>query len=56
MTYHYLKDKSKGFKSGFNYGLYVDGIICGAIIFTVFPVPELKGLLWFKARRTRWFI
>jgi len=44
MTYHYLKDESKGFKSGFNYGLYSDGSICGVVIFTGFPVPELaKG-------------
>ena len=42
MTYHYLKDESKGFKSGFNYGLYCDGSICGVVIFTGFPVPELS--------------
>jgi hypothetical protein len=46
LTYHYLKDISKGFKSGFNYGLVKDGVCVGVIIFTGFPVPELsKGML-----------
>ena len=45
-TYHYLKDESKDFKSGFNYGLYsksfTDPIRCvGACIFTGLPVPEI---------------
>ena len=48
-TYHYLKDESKDFKSGFNYGLYrksftdilrVGGSL-GACIFTGLPVPEI---------------
>lgn len=45
-TYHYLKDESKDFKSGYNYGLYNDEIIrvngcLGACIFTKIPVPEI---------------
>ena len=45
LKYHYLKDISKGFKSGSNYGLYNSKKeLVGAIIFTGFPVPELvKG-------------
>lgn len=43
--YHYLKDFSKGFKSGFNYGLFLNNEIVGVCIFTGFPVPELsKGM------------
>jgi hypothetical protein len=43
--YHYLTDISKGFKSGFNYGLFENELLVGAIIFTGFPVPELaKGM------------
>ena len=51
-TYHYLKDESKDFKSGFNYGLYKHsftdvlriGRCLGACIFTGLPVPEIaKG-------------
>jgi hypothetical protein len=43
--YHYLKDISKGFKSGYNYGLYKDRILVGVCIYTGFPVPELvKGM------------
>lgn len=46
LTYHYLKDESKGFKSGYNYGLFRDEILrvggaLGACIFTKLPVPEL---------------
>ena len=45
LKYHYLKDFSKTFKSGYNYGLFLDNKICGCIIFTGFPVPELsKGI------------
>jgi hypothetical protein len=48
-TYHYLKDESKDFKSGFNYGLYRKsftdilrvGSSLGACIFTGLPVPEI---------------
>lgn len=49
-NYHYLKDKSKDFKSGFNYGLFkrsewecplrIGGCLA-VCIFTGFPVPEL---------------
>jgi hypothetical protein len=43
--YHYLKNTSKGFKSGYNYGLYKDRILVGVCIYTGFPVPELvKGM------------
>jgi len=46
LKYHYLKDISKGFKSGFNYGLFKENDCVGVIIFTGFPVPELsKGML-----------
>lgn len=46
MSYHYLKDISKGFKSGYNYGLFYFEKLVGVIIFTGFPVPELsKGML-----------
>jgi len=48
-TYHYLKDESRDFKSGFNYGLYRNsftdilriGSCLGACIFTGIPVPEI---------------
>ena len=48
-TFHYLKDESKDFKSGFNYGLYRNtftdvlrvGGCLGACIFTGLPVPEI---------------
>ena len=44
--YHYLSNISKGFKSGFNYGLFFDNEIIGVAIFTGLPVPELvKGML-----------
>jgi hypothetical protein len=46
MKYHYLKDISKGFKSGFNYGLFTQNKLVGVIIYTGFPVPELAvGML-----------
>ena len=48
-TYHYLKDESKDFKSGFNYGLFRSSVsdilrvggCLGACIFTGLPVPEI---------------
>jgi len=49
-THHYLKDESKDFKSGFNYGLFKRsewecplriGNCIGACIFTGLPVPEI---------------
>ncbi len=44
--YHYLSNISKGFKSGFNYGLFMFDELVGVCIFTGFPVPELsKGML-----------
>ena len=49
-NYHYLKDESKDFKSGYNYGLFkrsewecplrIGGCLA-VCIFTGFPVPEL---------------
>jgi hypothetical protein len=45
LKYHYLKDISKGFKSGVNFGLLINGQLVGCCIFTGFPVPELvKGM------------
>jgi hypothetical protein len=52
LKYHYLKDISKGFKSGWNYGLFKKnefsplniGGLQGVCIFTGLPVPEVaKG-------------
>ena len=52
LRFHYLKDISKGFKSGYNYGLYKNnefsplniGGLLGVCIFTGLPVPEIaKG-------------
>jgi hypothetical protein len=39
--YHYLTGISRGFKSGFNVGLYWRDDLVGVCIFTGFPVPEL---------------
>ena len=49
LRFHYLKDFSKGFKSGYNYGLYETndfsplniGGIKGVCILTGLPVPEV---------------
>ena len=49
LQYHYLKDISKGFKSGYNYGLFKKnefsplniGGLQGVCIFTGLPVPEI---------------
>ena len=49
LKYHYLKDISKGYKSGRNYGLFKKNDFCplnigqllGAVIFTGLPVPEI---------------
>jgi len=52
LTYHYLKDFSKGYRSGYNYGLFKKndfsplniGPLLGTVIFTGLPVPEIaKG-------------
>lgn len=52
LRFHYLKDFSKDFKSGWNYGLYKNNDFCplnvggikGICIFTGLPVPEIaKG-------------
>ena len=48
-TYHYLKDESKDFKSGFNYGLFRSSVsdilrvggCLGCCIFTGIPTPEI---------------
>lgn len=46
LNYHYLKDISRGFKSGFNYGLFMGDDLLGCAVFTGLPVPELvKGML-----------
>ena len=54
LRFHYLKDISKTFKSGYNYGLYKNNEFCplniggiqGVCIFTGLPVPEIaKGAL-----------
>jgi len=45
LEYHYLKDISRGFKSGINYGLFLGKELVGVCIYTGFPVPELvKGM------------
>ena len=49
LRFHYLKDVSKTFKSGYNYGLYKNNDFCplniggiqGVCIFTGLPVPEI---------------
>ena len=49
LEYHYLKDISKSFKSGYNYGLFKHndfsplniGGVQGVCIFTGLPVPEI---------------
>ena len=50
LTYHYLKDHSKTFRSGHNYALFKGdpdyilrpvGTCIGAIVFTGIPVPEI---------------
>lgn len=44
--YHYLSNISKGFKSGFNYGLFINDDLVGVAIYTGLPVPELaKGMV-----------
>jgi hypothetical protein len=48
-THHYLKNESKDFKSGYNYGLFRSSVsdilrvggCLGACIFTGLPVPEI---------------
>jgi len=48
-THHYLKNESKDFKSGFNYGLFKSTFECplniggclGTCVFTGLPVPEI---------------
>jgi hypothetical protein len=48
-THHYLKDESKDFKSGYNYGLFKSNIsdflhvghCLAACVFTKIPVPEI---------------
>jgi len=46
LEFHYLKDHSRGFKTGYNYGLFRDESISsegplGVCIFTGIPVPEI---------------
>lgn len=40
-NFHYLAKESKGFKSGFNVGLFYKDSLVGVCIFTGLPVPEL---------------
>ncbi len=48
-NYHYLKDESKDFKSGYNYGLFKSSVsnflhigdCLAACVFTKIPVPEI---------------
>ncbi len=48
-NYHYLKDESKDFKSGYNYGLFQSSVsdilhigdCLAACVFTKIPVPEI---------------
>jgi hypothetical protein len=47
--YHYLNKQSKGFRSGFNFGLYKDSELVGVCIFHSPSVPEtLKGCFGLK--------
>jgi len=56
LKYHYLKDISKGFKSGHNYGLFENDKCVGVIIFTGFPVPELvKGMFGLQRNEQKGF-
>ncbi len=57
LTYHYLKDISKSYKSGYNYGLFKHNDFCplniggpvGICIFTGLPVPEIaQGAFGFE--------
>ena len=50
LTWHYLKNISKGFKSGYNYGLYKGDLLVGVCIFTGFPVPELTKSMYGLSR------
>ena len=44
--YHYLTNESKGFRSGYNYGLHKNNEIVGVCIFNGVSAPEtLKGCL-----------
>ena len=61
-NHHYLKDISKDFKSGYNYGLYKKsftdvlniGGALGAIVFTGLPVPEIaKGAFGLERNEQR---
>ena len=64
LRFHYLKDISKGFKSGYNYGLYKKndfsplniGGIQGVCIFTGLPVPEIaKGAFGLERNEQKGF-
>ena len=49
-SYHYLSHISKGFKSGYNYGLFLKGNLVGVCIFTGLPVPELAKSMFGLSR------
>lgn len=56
LKYHYLKDISKGFKSGVNYGLFKNDALVGVCIYTGFPVPELvKGMFGLDRKNQKGF-
>lgn len=51
LSFHYLTSLSRGFRSGYNYGLFKEDVLIGVVIFTGFSVPELvKGM--FNLNRT----
>tara|TARA_Y100000385_G_C12995999_1_gene594963 strand:+ start:215 stop:844 length:630 start_codon:yes stop_codon:yes gene_type:complete len=48
-SHHYLNKKNKGFRSGFNFGLFKEGVLVGVCIFHSPSVPEtLKGCFGLK--------
>lgn len=51
--YHYLANISRGFKSGYNYGCFLNEELVGVVIFTIFPVPELVNGMFGLARNNQ---
>lgn len=43
LPFHYLSSQSKGYKSGFNYGCFLQDKLIGVAIFTGISVPELAN-------------
>jgi len=50
LLFHYLTSLSRGFRSGYNYGLFKEDSLVGVIIFTGFSVPELAKSMFNLAR------